>query len=245
MSEEVALSQMNTVPEAVLRKRKTVSEHKLQKLARRSVSRRIAKKNDPDKYVRAEKLVKEYRKKEKQNHHIRRVSKNKAKKMMENKLLFVIRIRSTFGAPNKIKKVLSLMRLQLNNTGVFMKSSPTTTQMLRIVENYVVYGYPSIASTKALVTKLGYTKIDGKRTPMSSNIIIEDRLGDEDIICVEDLVDELFNCGSAFSKANKFLLPFTLNSGLGGFEKKTLKYVEGQEVGRKDMKIDEFIEKMM
>lgn len=50
--------------------------------------------------------------------------------------------------------------------------------------------------------------------------MIEQNLGRTGIICVEDLVHEIYTVGKHFREANRFLWPFKLNSPNGGFEKK-------------------------
>jgi hypothetical protein len=62
-----------------------------------------------------------------------------------------------------------------------------------------------------------------KEKPLSSNLflqVIEQNLGRTGIICVEDLVHEIYTVGKHFREANRFLWPFKLNSPNGGFEKK-------------------------
>ena len=56
------------------------------------------------------------------------------------------------------------------------------------------------------------TQIDGKRTPITSNDLIEQQLGRHGIICVEDLVHEIMTVGPNFRYASNFLWPFKLVS---------------------------------
>lgn len=41
----------------------------------------------------------------------------------------------------RVKRVMELLRLRKNYTGVFVKLSPLSLKMLRIVEPYVAWGY--------------------------------------------------------------------------------------------------------
>lgn len=41
----------------------------------------------------------------------------------------------------RVKRVIELLRLRKNYTGVFVKLSPLSLKMLRIVEPYVAWGY--------------------------------------------------------------------------------------------------------
>merc|ERR1719399_1496088 len=92
--------------------------------------------------------------------------------------------------------------------------------MLRRVEPYIAYGYPNLKTVKDLIYKRGHGK-DGKtRIPISDNSIIEEHLGQHGIICMEDLIHEIFTVGPNFKAANNFLWPFKLSSPNGGFQKK-------------------------
>jgi len=69
--------------------------------------------------------------------------------------------------------------------------------------------------------------VNGNRTPITSNDIIEQSLGKFNIICVEDLIHEIFTVGPNFKYASNFLWPFKLNTPTGGWRKKTIHFVEG------------------
>merc|ERR1711935_1215693 len=63
--------------------------------------------------------------------------------------------------------------------------------MLRICEPYITWGTPNLKSIREMVYKRGFLKIDGKRTPITSNDLVESTLGRHDIICVEDIIHEI------------------------------------------------------
>lgn len=69
-------------------------------------------------------------------------------------------------------------------------------------------------------------------------------LGSKNILCVEDLVHEIFTVGPAFKEASNFLWPFKLNSPRGGIDKKRLHYVEGGQAGNREDKINALIRRM-
>merc|ERR1712050_680596 len=110
----------------------------------------------------------------------------------EPKLVFVMRIRGINQVSPKVRKVLQLLRLRQINNGVFIKMNKATTNMLRICEPYITYGCPNLKAVRDLVYKRGFVKVDGNRTAITSNDIIEDKLGKLGIICVEDLIHEIF-----------------------------------------------------
>ncbi|SCU90760.1 LAME_0E09934g1_1 [Lachancea meyersii CBS 8951] len=140
-------------------------------------------------------------------------------------LLFVLRIRGPTAAkiPQKAHKVLSLLRLSEVNTGVFVRLSPQVYPLLKLVAPYVVVGEPSLASVRSLIHKRSRVLLapsDGeepRETILNDNNVVEEKLGSEGIICVEDIIHEIATLGDSFAKCNFFLLPFRLNREVSGF----------------------------
>merc|ERR1712124_219371 len=191
-------------------------------------------------FQRAEKYVKQYREKERDEIRLRREARknNGYYVQAEPKLAFVMRIRGINQGAPKVKKVLQLFRLRQINNGVFIKLNKATINMLRICEPYIAWGTPNLKSVRDLIYKRGFVKVDGKRTPITSNDIIEGRLGKFGIICVEDLVHEIMTVGPNFKYAANFLWPFKLNTPTGGWRKKTNHFVEGGDFGCREDKIN-------
>lgn len=84
--------------------------------------------------------------------------------------------------------------------------------MLRICEPYITWGYPNLKSVRELIYKRGFAKVNGQRVAITSNEVIENRLGKAGIICVEDLIHEIFTVGPKFKYASNFLWPFKVSS---------------------------------
>jgi len=116
--------------------------------------------------------------------------------------------------------------------------------MLRLVEPYVTYGTPNLKSVRELIYKRGYLRIKGKRIAITDNKQVQNVLGRRKIICVEDIIHQIFTVGPQFKKVNKKLWTFKLNSPLGGFKKKARHYVEGGDAGNREDKINALIRKM-
>lgn len=55
-------------------------------------------------------------------------------------------------------------------------------------------------------------QVDKSRIPLINNGIIEQALGKHNIICIEDLIHEIYTVGPAFKQASNFLWPFKLSS---------------------------------
>ena len=161
------------------------------------------------------------------------------------KIAFVIRIRGIIGVSPKVRKILQLLRLRQLHNGVFIKLNGATEKMLRLVEPYIAYGYPSLKSVKDLIYKRGFGKVNKQRLPIADNAVIEKALGENDIICVEDLIHEIYTAGPAFKQASNFLWPFKLSSPTGGFSSKLLHFCEGGDAGARGEKINTLIKKMI
>jgi large subunit ribosomal protein L7e len=91
----------------------------------------------------------------------------------------------------------------------------------------------------------GYGKVDKQRLPLTDNEIIEENLGKYGMICMEDLIHEIYTVGPNFKQASNFLWPFKLNSPNGGFHKRKFKhFVEGGDLGNREDHINELIRQM-
>jgi large subunit ribosomal protein L7e len=166
----------------------------------------------------------------------------------EEKLLFVIRIRGILNVSPKVRKILTLFRLLQINNGVFVRVNAATINMLRLIEPFVAYGYPTLKTVKDLIYKRGYGKLSGQRIPLSDNSVVSGGLSDTGIECVEDLVNEIFTVGDNFKQAANFLWPFKLNSPKGGVRGKNGKlqhHNEDGQFGQQGDKINRLVKKML
>jgi large subunit ribosomal protein L7e len=159
----------------------------------------------------------------------------------------VIRVRGIIGVSPKVKKILRLFRLRQINNGVFVRVNAATTKMLRLIEPFVAYGTPNLKSVRELIYKRGFGKVSGQRVPLSSNTVVQEGVGADGLICVEDIIHEIFTVGPNFKAASNFLWPFKLNSprhGYGG-KKKLIHFCENGAVGNQGDHINKLIKKMI
>ena len=164
----------------------------------------------------------------------------------ENQLVFVIRIRGIIGVSPKVKKILQLFRLRQLHNGVFVRINAATLKMLRLVEPFIAYGYPNLKSVRELIYKRGFGKVNGQRVPLSSNAVVSAALGEHGMVCVEDVIHEIFTVGPNFKAASNFLWPFKLQSPRKGFRGKKLNHFnEGGACGQQAEKINILIKKMI
>eukprot|EP00795_Rhopilema_esculentum_P008096 gene8096-14012_t len=191
-------------------------------------------------FKRAESYVKEYRAQESDEIRRKRQIKSAGKFYVpaEAKLGFVIRIRGINQVSPKVKKALQLLRLRQINNGIFIRLNKATINMLRLVEPFIAWGYPNLKTVRELIYKRGFAKVNKQRIPITDNSVIENSIGKHGLICVEDLIHEIFTVGPNFKKANNFLWPFKLNNPTGGFKRKTNHFVEGGDFGNREEAIN-------
>jgi len=167
----------------------------------------------------------------------------------EAKLMFCIRIRGMCDMHPKTKKILQLLRLRQIHLGVFLKVNKATQEMIKRVEPYLAYGYPSLKATRELIYKRGFGKVkttgQAQRLPLTRNADIGQHLAKFGITCFEDLINEIYTVGPHFKQANNFLWPFKLNSAKGGLPKKRLGYNEGGQAGNREADISQLIARML
>lgn len=140
---------------------------------------------------------------------------------------------------------MQLLRLIQINNGTFVRLTKATQEMLTIVNPYVAYGYPNLKSIRELVYKRGYGKVNKQRVPLTDNQLIEEHLGKYGIVCMEDLIHELYTVGPNFKQANNFLWPFKLSNPTGGWhQRKFNHFIEGGDYGNREDNINGLIRQM-
>lgn len=162
----------------------------------------------------------------------------------EPKLAYVIRIRGINDVSPKVRKVLQFLRLHQIFKGTFVKLNKASVNILRIVEPHIAWGYPNLKSMNELIYKRGYVKINKKRIALTDNTLIAQSLGKYGIICMENLIHEVYIIGKHFKEVNNFLWPFKLSSPCSGMKKKTTHFVEGGDAGNREDQINRLIRRM-
>eukprot|EP00996_Jenningsia_fusiforme_P002758 NODE_3577_length_950_cov_357.466149_g3287_i0.p1 GENE.NODE_3577_length_950_cov_357.466149_g3287_i0~~NODE_3577_length_950_cov_357.466149_g3287_i0.p1 ORF type:complete len:274 (+),score=54.40 NODE_3577_length_950_cov_357.466149_g3287_i0:49-870(+) len=162
----------------------------------------------------------------------------------EPRLAVVVRIRGICDMPPKPRKILQILRLRQIFNAVFVRLNKSTLNLLRLVAPYIAWGYPNLMTVRKLLYRRGYCKHRGQRLRLD-NELIEKNLARNNIICMEDLIYEIFRTGKHFKHANKFLWPFKLNTVKGGMKAKRRHFVEGGDYGNREVYINRFIRKMI
>jgi len=238
------------VPESVLKKRKRQEKWQAEKETAAAAAAEEGKKKKAECFKRAEAYVAEYRGQEQQLVQMKRAARKAGTFYVEpeHKLLFVMRLRGINGMHPKTRKIMQVLRLLQINNGVFMKVNKATMNMLVKVDPYIMYGYPTLKTVKELVYKRGYAKVSGQRVPITDNTIIENALSEKTkgaIICMEDLIHEIYTVGPYFKECTKFLWPFKMSCPVGGFSRIRNHFVEGGDAGNREEYVNELIRRML
>lgn len=142
-----------------------------------------------------------------------------------------------------MRSILNLFRLRQINNAVFLRVNKATMNALKLVEPYVTYGEPTVDTIRNLIYKRGHAKVNGQRIPIVDNEIIDENLQAYNILCMEDLVHEIYTVGENFKHANNFLWPFKLNSP--ALIDKRNNFVENGDNGFRGKYINDFVQKMI
>uniref|UniRef100_A0A8D2PQW8 Large ribosomal subunit protein uL30 n=1 Tax=Zosterops lateralis melanops TaxID=1220523 RepID=A0A8D2PQW8_ZOSLA len=205
------------VPENLLKKRKAYLAIKATQAKQALLNKRKQQTGKQIQFRRLETFVRDSWRKRRDDARLRRMEQRPghAAAPQESKLAFVWdqpgRVSFIKGVTKRVKRVMELLRLRKNYTGVFVKLSPLSLKMLRVVEPYVAWGYPNLKSVRELILKRGQAKIKKKRVPLTDNVLIEEHLGGCGIICLEDLIHEIYSTGRYFKRVTSFLWPFHLS----------------------------------
>ncbi|KAK2628638.1 hypothetical protein QTJ16_001741 [Diplocarpon rosae] len=235
------------VPETLLKKRKSQEKAREERTAELEKKKKAAKEKRGVIFKRAEKYVKEYRDQEREKIRLQRLAKQEGNFYIpaEDKLVFVVRIKGINKIAPKPRKILQLLRLLQINNGVFVRMTKATLEMLKVVEPWIAYGYPNLKTVRELIYKRGYGKVNKQRIALTDNSIIEENLGKYGIVCMEDLIHEIFTVGPNFKQTANFLWPFKLSNPTGGFRTRKFRhFVEGGDLGNREEKINALVRQM-
>jgi len=239
-----------TVPESVLKKRKRAEKWDEANKAKAAAAATKGEASKKEAFKRAEKYIAEYRDQEKSLVTLKRAARTAGTYYVEPepKLLFVMRLRGINGMHPKTRHIMKVLRLLRIHNGVFMKVNKATMNNLVKVDPYIMYGYPTLKSVRELVYKRGFGKVSGQRIPLTDNKIIEDNLSEKTkgaVICMEDMIHQIYTVGPYFKEVTKFLWPFAMNNPAGGLSRIRHHFVEGGDAGNREEYVNELIARMI
>jgi large subunit ribosomal protein L7e len=241
---------MQTVSEIVLKRRKVAEKHTQQQRLDVHIARKLKpmskKKGLREQFKRAEEFVAEHRSREISEKKVKRITAKPLRPLppqTNETVTFIVRTKPVKGVSPKIRAALVGLRMNRINNGVFVRLDQKTRGRMRIAENFVQMGQPSFANVKDLIYKRAFAKVDGKHIPLSDNRVIEAKLGDIGIVCVEDLVAHIYNVGPHFDRVTKFLWPIRFLGPKVGVKSVASHYTKEKE-DPLESPIDKFIRQM-
>lgn len=200
------------VPEHLLKKRKSYQAIKATQAKLALQEKRRVSKGKALPFKRLEEFLRDGHRCHRDETRIKRALRRPAMTLPpNNKLAFAVRIREIKGVSPKVREVIHMFRLRKIFSGVFININRTSLKMMKVVEPYVAWGFPNLKSVRELILKRGQTEMKKRRVALTDNSLIEQQLGDHGIICLEDLIHEIFSVGRSFRVANNFLRPFHLS----------------------------------
>ncbi|KAG7244223.1 hypothetical protein INR49_004296 [Caranx melampygus] len=211
MAESESNKVIKLVPEYLLKKRKAYQAIKATQAKLALLEKRKVSKGKALKFKRLEDFVKDSHKAHRDETRIRRAEHRPPPPLPPAKLAFAVRIREIKGVSPKVMKVIQMLRLRKIFSGAFVKINKTSVAMMRRVEPYVAWGFPNLKSVRELILKRGQARIGKRKVPLTDNAFIEEHMGKHGIICLEDLIHEIYSVGKSFRATNNFLLPFKLS----------------------------------
>ena len=213
----------------------------------------VAKKKEADKelkrkaYLAGLKYFRQNKVAQKKLVHLRRQAKahgnfyNEAKE----KVVVVVRIRGQAKIKPKQRKILQLLRLRQIFNAVVVKYNKPMANMLRMIEPYVTFGYPSAKTIRDLLYKRGHLRVNKQRVKINDNAQIRDKFKNSDVICIEDMANQLTTCGPHFRAVSNGLWAFKLAPPRGGMRQKRRHFIEGGDYGNRDTFINRFVRRMI
>lgn len=196
------------------RKRRILQDKATLEQKKKLKTERVAKAKNHHNFRRAESFVMNYIKAERTANRIKRtvrhcnILKTEDAGKTNQKLLLVMRHAGKKIFDETTNKIMNALNLNQRHKAVFLENNKEIQILLKVIEPFVVYGYPNIAIIRELIFKKGFARINGKKTAIQSNTMIEEHLGNVGIICLEDIIHEIFTVGPNFKAVNEFLCAF-------------------------------------
>lgn len=251
-------SQPPLISETLLKKRRTLDEL----VYRRSTTVKIQNKRkrvvrgENIHIKRPEQFVREFRIREGSQNRMQRRKREVdrrttnvgvPKSAILNTVGLIVRIHGGRHAAEDIKNELRELKLSRKYDAVFVRLDDKMIARLRPIDGYVAYGYITFKTVMEMIHRRTYTEFGGKRKPLNDNVLVEEALGDKNILCLNDMASELFSLGPHFDDCLRTIATYRLSSPLGQYEKKTLQmHDEIEDLGGfLGMDMDKFVNKIL
>lgn len=159
-------------------------------------------------------------------------------------LVFVIRIKGSKNLSENQKKLFNLLKLKKIHEARLFRLTPEIKKILTSLENQITFGKINQNTFQNLILKRGYVRNGKQIVAINSNQKIEDVLGELGIVCVEDLVAEMYLTMQNFEEINKKLCTFKLNKPNEGYGNKLAPASKGGVWGE-NKSLEDLVKKMI
>jgi large subunit ribosomal protein L7e len=195
-----------------------------------------------------ENIVMNYRREQKQNVRVSKLLYQRkflsVNEKHMGKLMVVMRIRENHGATPQIKQKLRGLGLHRVGWTVFLRYTKHTAFNLKLLEPFVTFGLPSEQVVRDMITKRAHVVTHkGEKMPLQNNVVVEQNFGKLNIVCMEDIIHEIYKNGPNFEAVVKFLLPFRLKPS--AYRKTRIPFKKGGDSGWRGKKINDLLERLI
>ena len=237
--------------ETVLKHRNKLNEIRERKAKQKLASvqiQRQAKKAPKSDIKRPEDFVRTYRESQKNYADYKKRKQrgnNNSGEPTAGDVVMVLRIRSDKNLSDQQRKLLSKLRLKKQHEAVLLRVDQPLIDILKSVENCVIYGQINYTVAKELVTKRGNLRKNKEIKSISSNEVVEDILGELGIICIEDIISSIARGNKDFDVVQKHLCTFKLSKPTEGYGDKKLPVTKSGVWGYRGNTMNELVNTMI
>ena len=245
------------ISETLLKNRRSLDElaHRRSVTVGKQVKRKRVVRGEDVKIKRPEQFLRESNIKEgsqrKMQRRMRKAESRKSPALGGNKIQkttgFAIRIHEGRHSSPEIKAALRDMGLTKKYDACFVKLDEAGITKLKPYDAYLAYGYISLKSCEELIHRRAFIINGGTKEALRDNVMVENKLGNKGMICLDDMSHEIFNVGKEYEAAKNALCTFKLSAPVGGYEKKVLKIHDEVEskAGFLGEHMEDFLEKIL
>lgn len=242
------------IEEVIIRKKKQgLNKEKLSERVNAELLKKKRRREATHQYFSAQKLVKNYREKQKSHSAYKyklktsnRLINLKYDESHEHTPIIIIRICGQWcRIPQEIKLILSNLHLKELNNAIILFYNKENFKVIKLIESYITWGYIKKNTIEDLLRRRGSVTIGNNEPNELDNVQIENALGKLGIICIEDIIHELTKETKNSKEVLHYLGYFKLASNDEGFHKVNVSFEKGGSQGFRGDKINELLKKMI
>ena len=242
------------IEEVIIRKKNQgIKKEKLSERVNNELLKKKRRYEATHQYLSAQKLVKNYREKQKSHtaYKYRLKTSNKVlnlkyDKTKEHLPIIIIRICGQWERiPKEIQLILAKFHLKELNNAIILFYNTENFKMVKLIESYVTWGYINKYLIEDLLRKRGSVTLGNNEPNELDNVAIENSLGRLGIVCIEDIIFELTKETKNAKDVLNYLGYFKLEKNDDGFDKANISFEKGGNQGFRGDKINALLKKMI